>query len=140
MLLPRRKNEFDLFDEMFNDPFFERKATPSRLMKTDIKEKGENYIIEIDLPGYEKENIAIDLENGYLNVSAKVIQSNEENNEDENYIHRERFFGECSRSFYVGDSVKEDDIKAAFKNGILKLTFPKDSQKKLEEKKTIPID
>jgi HSP20 family molecular chaperone IbpA len=94
----------------------------------------------MDLPGYEKENISIELENGYLNVTAKVDEDNEEKNEKENFIHRERFYGECSRSFYVGDNVKEEDVKAAFKNGTLTLTVPKEEQKKLEEKKTIQID
>lgn len=138
MLLPRRKNEFDLFDEVFNEPFFERKAPIAKFMKTDIKEKGNEYIIEMDLPGYDKENISLELEKGYLTVSAKSIK--EENDETENYVHRERFFGECSRSFYVGDGIKEEDIKASFKNGTLKLVLPKEIQKKIEEKKSIPID
>ena len=145
MLIPRKRNEFDLFEDMFNDPFWGDRKGPahnamSRLMSTDIKEKDGNYIIEMDLPGYEKENISIELENGYLNVSAKADKSNEEKNEKENFIHRERFYGECSRSFYVGDNVTEEDIKAAFKNGTLTLTVPKEEPKKLEEKKTIQID
>ena len=145
MLMPRKRNEFDLFEDMFNDPFWGDRKGPahnamSRLMNTDIKEKDGNYIIEMDLPGYEKENISIELENGYLNVSAKADKNSEEKNEKENFIHRERFYGECSRSFYVGDNVTEEDIKAAFKNGTLKLTVPKEEPKKLEEKKTIQID
>ena len=131
MMIPRKRNEFDLFDSMFEDPFFERKE--NKWMKTDIKEKGNNYIIEVDLPGYEKDNIQIEMENGYLKVSAKVEDSNEEE-EEEKYIHKERFYGECSRSFYVGD------VKASFKNGILTLTVPKEEQKKLDEKKYIQID
>ena len=137
MMIPRKRNEFDLFDSMFEDPFFERKE--NKWMKTDIKEKGNNYIIELDLPGYEKDNIQIEMENGYLKVSAKVENSNEEE-EEEKYIHKERFYGECSRSFYVGDNVKEEDVKASFKNGILTLTVPKEEQKKLDEKKYIQID
>lgn len=137
MMIPRKRNEFDLFDSMFEDPFFERKE--NKWMKTDIKEKGNNYIIEVDLPGYEKDNIQIEMENGYLKVSAKVENSNEEE-EEEKYIHKERFYGECSRSFYVGDNVKEEDVKASFKNGILTLTVPKEEQKKLDEKKYIQID
>ncbi len=138
MMIPRKRNEFDLFDDMFMDPFFDRKE--SRIMKTDIKEKGDNYIIDIDLPGYEKENIEIEMENGYLKVVAKTTKNVDETSDDEKYIHKERFFGECSRSFYVGDSIKEDDVKAAFKNGILTLTFPKETQKQIEEKKRIQID
>lgn len=139
MMIPRKRNEFDLFDDMFeSDPFFGRKET--KLMRTDIKEKGNNYIIEVDLPGYEKENIEIEMENGYLKVTAKTSKNVDESNEDEKYIHQERYYGECSRSFYVGDNLKEEDVKAAFKNGILTLTVPKEQPKQLEEKKKIQID
>ncbi len=138
MMIPRKRNDFDLFDEMFSDPFFERKET--KIMKTDIKEKGDNYIIEVDLPGYEKENIELEIENGYLKVTAKIDNSVDDSDEEERYIHKERIYGECSRSFYVGEDLKEDDVKASFKNGILKLVLPKQEQKKLEEKKKIQID
>ncbi len=138
MMIPRKRNEFDLFDDMFMDSFFDRKE--SRIMKADIKEKGDSYIIEVDLPGYEKENIEIEMENGYLKVIAKTSKNVDESNEEEKYIHKERFYGECSRSFYVGDNLKEEDIKASFKNGILSLMFPKEKQKQLEEKKRIQID
>ncbi len=137
MMIPRKRNEFDLFDDMFMDPFFERKET--RLMKTDIREKGNNYIIDVDLPGYEKEDIDIEMEKGYLKITAKTDKSVEDSDE-EKYIHRERYYGECSRSFYVGENIKEEDIKASFKNGILTLTFPKEAPKQLEEKKKIQID
>ncbi len=138
MMIPRKRNEFDLFDDMFMDPFFERKE--SRLMKTDIREKGNNYIIDVDLPGYEKEDIDIEMENGYLKITAKTNKSVDESDEEEKYIHKERYYGECSRSFYVGENLKEEDIKASFKNGILSLTFPKEAPKQLEEKKKIQID
>lgn len=137
MMIPRKRNEFDLFNDMFEDPFFERRD--SKLMRTDIKEKGDNYIIEVDLPGYEKENITLEIENGYLKVTAKVDKSIDEG-DDEKYIHKERFYGECSRSFYVGDTISEDDVKATFKNGILRLTVPKEEQQKIEKKKFIQID
>ena len=138
MMIPRKRNEFDLFDDMFMDPFFERKE--SRLMKTDIREKGNNYIIDVDLPGYEKEDIDIEMENGYLKITAKTNKSVDESDKEEKYIHKERYYGECSRSFYVGENLKEEDIKASFKNGILSLTFPKEAPKQLEEKKKIQID
>lgn len=139
MMIPRKRNEFDLFDEMFGmDPFFEKRE--SKLMKTDIKEKGDKYIIDVDLPGYEKENIDLEIEDGYLKVTAKVNKDVDESDEDEKYIHKERYYGECSRSFYIGKNIKEEDIKAAFKNGILTLTIPKEEPKKLEEKKKIQID
>ena len=122
MLVPRR-NSFDLFDNFFgDDDFFTKKE--HHLMKTDIKEKKDKYVIEMDLPGYEKENINLELNNGYLEISAKV-EKNEEDNDEEKFIRRERFFGECSRSFYVGDDIKEEDINAEFKNGILKVEVPK---------------
>ena len=139
MMMIQRRNDFDLFDDMFGmDPFFERRD--SKLMKTDIKEKGDKYIIDIDLPGYDKENIDLEIEDGYLKVTAKVDKNVDESDEDEKYIHQERFYGECSRSFYIGKNIKEEDIKASFKKGILTLTIPKEEQKKLEEKKKIQID
>ena len=138
MMIPRKRHDFDLFEDMFSDPFFERKE--SKIMRTDIKEKGNNYIIEVDLPGYDKENIDIEMENGYLKVTAKTTQNIDKSSDDERYIHKERFYGECSRSFYVGDNVKEEDVKASFKNGILSLCIPKEEQRKLEEKKKIQID
>lgn len=137
MMIPRRKNEFDLFDEMFNDPFFTRGE--SKLMKTDIKEKKDHYELEIDLPGYEKEDIKIELSDGYLTVHASMNKTVEDE-KDSKYVHKERYVGNSSRSFYVGEGIKEEDIKASFKNGTLKLTLPKKEQEKLEEKKYIDIE
>lgn len=137
MMIPRRHN-FDLFEDMFRDPFFDERE--SRIMRTDIKEKGDKYIIDIDLPGYEKENIKIDVEDGYLTVHA-TIDSNKEEKEEGKFVRKERYVGSCSRSFYVGEDVKEDDIKATFRNGILKLEIPKKEEKKeLPEKKYIQIE
>ena len=96
------------------------------------EEKDDKYIIEMDLPGYEKENINLSLKDGYLEVSAKV-EKEENSGESERFIQKERFYGECSRNFYVGDWVEETDIHAEFKNGILKITVPKK-----EERKAIP--
>ena len=136
MLIPRK----DFFDEMFSfgdlEPVWGRKE--KNFMKTDTHEKDGNYVLEIDVPGYDKENIKIELENGYLQVTAENNSSKEENKDG--YIHQERFFGTCSRSYYVGENVKQEDIKASFKNGILVLRFPKEEQKKLEEKKYIEIE
>ena len=132
------RNEFDLFDEMFNDPFFTRGE--NKLMKTDIKEKGDKYLLEVDLPGYEKEDIKIEVDNGYLIVNAKTSHHKDEKEEGK-YVRKERFVGECSRSFYVGEDVRQDDIKASFKNGTLKIEIPKkDEPEELPEKKYIPID
>ena len=122
MIVPRR-NSFDLFDDFFKgDDFFSRRE--NSLMKTDIRETNDKYIVEMDLPGYEKENINLELNNGNLEISAKVEK--EENSEDEEkFVRRERFYGECSRSFYVGEDITEEDINAEFKNGILKIEIPK---------------
>lgn len=137
MLVPRR-NSFDLFDDFFKDDFFTRRQPA--LMKTDIKEKNDKYVIEMDLPGYEKENINLTLENGYLEISASVVK--EDNSADgEKFVRQERFYGECSRSFYVGDELTEEDIHAEFKNGILKIELPKkDETKQLPKAKTIEIE
>ena len=135
MMLPSIR-DFDLFDDMFRDPFFKGE---NKIMKTDIKENENDYNIDIDLPGFDKEDIKIDIENGYLNVSAKK-ESNNCEKEDGRYVRRERYLGECSRSFYVGDSLTEEDIKATFKNGTLSLVVPKDDKKKIEEKKYIQIE
>ena len=141
MMIPR-KNNYDLFDEMFGDePFFERgfSKKEANLMKTDVKEKDGNYILEIDVPGYSKEDIKIELENGYLTVTAEKEENKDEEDKKSRYIHKERFYGKCSRSYYAGDNVKEEDIKANFKNGILTIAFPKEPEKRLEEKRYIPI-
>ncbi len=137
MMIPRRR-DFDLFDEMFRDPFFNEGE--SKLMKTDIKEKKDKYIIDIDLPGYEKEGIKIEIQDGYLTVHASI--NKEENDEEKGkYVRKERYVGECSRNFYVGDNIKEEDVKAKFKNGTLTLEIPKkEERKELPEKKYIPIE
>lgn len=135
MLVPRRDN-FDLFDDFFgNDNFF--KAKNNSLMKTDIKETDSKYIIEMDLPGYDKENINLSLNDGYLEISAK--QEKEENEEEAKYVRKERFYGECSRSFYVGDTITEEDIDAEFKNGILIINVPKKLESEVKEIKKIEI-
>ena len=138
MMIPRRNN-FNLWDDFFKDPFFEKEE--KRLMKTDIKEKKDKYIIDMDLPGYEKENIKISIENGYLTVNATVDSSKDETDEETSFVRKERYYGECSRSFFVGEDIKEEDIKAKFRNGILNLEIPKkEIKKEIPEKKFIEID
>lgn len=137
MMIPRR-NSYDLWDELFKDPFFSNHE--SKVMRTDILENKESYDIIIDLPGYEKENIKIDVENGYLNVSATMNRHNEEKEEGK-FVRRERYFGECSRSFYIGDEIKGEEVKASFKNGTLKLEIPKKEEiTNKQEKKYIEIN
>ena len=138
MMIPRR-NHFDLFDEMFRDPFFE--GTESKVMKTDIKEKKDKYLIDIDLPGYEKEDIKMEISDGYLTVHASVNKEVDDEKEKGKYVRKERYVGECSRSFYVGENVSEEEIKAKFKNGTLTIEVPKkDEKKELPDKKYIPIE
>ena len=143
-LVPKNNNLgvslFDnMFDDFFKDPFFTRNNSV-KVMKTDIQEKDDKYILDMDLPGYDKEDIKAQLKDGYLTISAQKNTSNDEKDEEGNYIRRERYCGKCSRSFYVGDSIKEEDIKASFNNGILELTFPKEVPQKEEEMKYITID
>lgn len=139
IMIPKRKNEFDLFDDMFNDSFL-MSGNSSRLMKTDIKEKDKEYVIEMDLPGYEKENIKINVADGYLTVHA-VSSKNSSEKEEGKFVRKERYLGECSRSFYIGDDVNEDSIKASFKNGILKVEIPKkEAVEELPETKYIEIE
>lgn len=134
MMIPRK----NFFDEVFDDPMFSKKE--NKIMKTDIQEKNGNYVFTIDVPGFEKEGINIDLENGYLTVSATMNKDVNDEKEDGKYIYKERYSGECSRSFYVGDSIKEEDVKASFKNGILTITVPVEKEPEQENKKRIQID
>ncbi len=137
MMIPRRRNEFDLLDEMFTDPFFNEHE--SKVMKTDIKEKNDKYLIDVELPGYEKQNIKMHIEDGYLTIHAEMNSSHEEK-EDGKFVRKERYIGSCSRSFYVGDEVKCEDITATFKNGVLKIEIPKkEKNKEISEKKYIQI-
>ena len=136
MLMPRRN--YSLFDDLFRDDFFDKKMP--NLMKTDIKEAKDKYQFEVDLPGYKKENINVELEDGYLKISAKVENNKDDSDEESNYIHKERYYGECTRSFYVGEDIKEEEISAEFNNGILKIDIPKkEEEETAPEKKQIEI-
>ncbi|MBQ1888086.1 MAG: Hsp20/alpha crystallin family protein [Firmicutes bacterium] len=134
----------DLFDDFFDD--FGRRGTqasmtPVTLMKTDIQEKDNGYQLDIELPGCTKDNVSAELKDGYLNVKAEITQDNNEGEENSSYIRRERFYGTCSRSFYVGEDLTEQDITAKFENGVLKLFVPKkEAQPKVEQKKLIAIE
>ena len=130
----------DFVDDMFSSPFFRGSRTQMPSMKTDIKEKDGMYLLDIDLPGFEKENIKAELNDGYLTISATRNTSEDKSDEESGYVYRERSCGSCSRSFYVGNSVKEEDIKAAYNNGTLSLTFPKEAPQQIEEKKYIAIE
>ena len=140
-LTPRTNFGLNFFDDMFSHPFFrgsESMQMPS--MKTDVREKDGMYLLDMDLPGFDKNDIKVELNNGHLMISASRDSSKDETNEESGYVYRERCAGQCSRSFYVGDNIKEEDIKAAYNNGTLTLTFPKDAPKQIEEKKYIAIE
>lgn len=140
-MLPSLNRNLDLFNSFFDDPFFssgrELKKMENTLMRTDIKEKDGKYIISVELPGYKKDEINLELENGYLTISAN--KNKEKDEKEDGYIRKERYTGSCSRSFYVGDNISEDNIKAKYKNGMLEIDIPKEEEKK-ENKKLIDID
>lgn len=137
MMIPRRK-DFDILEDIFKDPIFN--VDESKIMKTDIKEHENNYSIVVDLPGYIKEDIKVSVEDGYLTIHATMNSENEEK-EKGKFVRRERYFGECSRSFYVGDDITTEDIKASYKNGSLKLEVPKkEVRKEIPEKTYVEIE
>ena len=131
-----------LFDNMFpfDEKFFTEKKDPlygknvSRLMKTDVRETEKTYELDIDLPGFKKDEIKVQLKDGYLTLSAAKGLDKDEQDKKGNYIRRERYAGTLSRSFYVGDAVSEEDIHAKYEDGILKLSVPKKAPKAVEEK------
>ena len=152
MLMPSIFGE-DLFDDFMRDfPFndrdmkrMERKLYGhhgKNMMKTDIKEMDNGYELEMDLPGFTKDEVKASLENGYLTISAaKGVDQEEKEKKSGRYIRRERYAGACQRTFYVGEDIGQEDIKAEFKHGILKLFIPKKEAKPaVEEKKYISIE
>ena len=130
-----------MFNDMFSFPArtFKRETTP--VMKTDVKEVEGNYELAIDLPGYRKEDLQVELKDGYLTVSANTNKEENEKDEEGRYVRRERYTGVCKRTFYVGEALEQEDIKAAFENGVLTLVFPKEKQvaPEVEENRYIQI-
>ena len=148
MLMPSIFND-NVFDDFFEFPFYDDKAEKklyghhaANLMKTDIQEHDDGYTLEMDLPGFKKEEIQIELNNGYMTISAaKGLDEDEKDKKSGKYIRRERYTGSCQRSFYVGEDVTEEDIKGEFKHGILKLFVPKKEAKPaVEQKKYVSIE
>ncbi len=138
MLMPSIFGEslFDDFMDGFAFPNIDKKLYgkhAANLMKTDVKEKDDTYEVDIDLPGFKKDEIQIQLENGYLTVSAAKGMNKEEKDKNGKYVRRERFSGNVRRSFYVGDKVQKEDIHPRYENGILSFAIPK-AQKAVEEK------
>ncbi len=149
MLLPSIFGE-NLFDDDWMFPFdsdFFGKKNPlygkhaKNLMKTDVRETESSYEVDIDLPGFKKDEIKAQLENGYLTVSAAKGLDKDEQDQKGKYIRQERYAGAMSRSFYIGEEVSQDEIRAKYENGILRLTIPKkDAKPAVEEKKHIAIE
>ena len=133
---PMRRNGMfsDMFDDMFTAP------TSYGVMSTDIHKKDGDYILDIELPGYKKEDIKIALEKGTLSISAHKSETQEEKDAKGNLIRQERYTGETSRSFYVGDGIKDSDVKASYKDGILTISVPSEEKKQVVEKKFIGIE
>ncbi|MCF2567682.1 Hsp20/alpha crystallin family protein [Mediterraneibacter glycyrrhizinilyticus] len=149
MLMPSIFGD-NLFDDDWMDFPFDRdfwgKKNPlygknaNRVMKTDIREHDRGYELDVDLPGFKKDEIKVELENGYLTISAAKGLDKDEQDKQGKYIRRERYAGAMQRSFYVGDAVTEEDVKAKFEDGILRLSIPKKDAKAVETKKTIAIE
>lgn len=129
---------FSPFENLFRVPSFRHEDNFNHLMRTDIKENDNNYQLEMELAGVNKENIDIQLKNGYLTVSAHRSNSNDQKDKLGNYIRRERTYGKSSRSFYVGEHLKENDIDAKLEHGILTIIVPKKTPE-VEQSKKIEI-
>lgn len=142
------------YPTLFNDKFFddfwgfktadtERKLYGKHgngLMKTDVRDKDGNYELDIDLPGFKKDEISLTLDNGYLIVAAAKTVNDEEKDDKGKVLRQERYSGAMQRSFYVGEGLDENDVKAKFEDGVLSLIFPKEKEPELPEKKTIAIE
>ena len=132
--------KFNAFDEMFDDFFPKTTVYSDNLMRTDVYEKDGYYNLDIELPGYNKEDVQMDIVDGYLNIKATHNMSSEEKDAKGNLVRSERRFGSCSRSFYVGENIKAEDIKAKFDNGMLNIVLPSKEQKSIESKQTVTIE
>lgn len=148
MMIPARRNH-NLLSELMTDPFDAflglssapmQKMSPT-LMRTDIKENDEGYELTIDLPGFKKEDVQAELKDGSLVITAQTETESEDKDEKGTFVRKERFNGRCSRTFYVGEDIVQDDVKARFEDGVLKIDVPKKQKEpKLEEKATIAIE
>ncbi|MCC8050895.1 MAG: Hsp20/alpha crystallin family protein [Clostridiales bacterium] len=139
-----RENLWDeFFDDFFNEPFYRTSVSRGQtdLMRTDVKESDSEYELTMNLPGIKKENVKAELKDGYLTIQASTNTNNDQKDSSGKYVRRERYAGSFSRSFYVGEDVKQEDIKAKFENGTLVLTVPKKVQQPVvEENKYIAIE
>ena len=139
----------NLFDEFIDDPF-ERDVFGARnplygkhaknLMKTDVRETENSYELDVDLPGFKKDEVNVDLKDGYLSISAAKGVDKDQQDKAGKYIRQERYAGACSRSFFVGEAVKPEEVSAKYEDGILKLSVPKAGEKALPKTTTIAIE
>ena len=139
----------NLFDDMFDFDFdkeFDRMMRPlygkhaQNMMKTDVRETDNSYELDIDLPGFKKDEISVQLDNGYLSISASKGLDKDEENKNGKYIRRERYAGSMNRTFYVGSQLTQQDIQAKFEDGILKISVPKKDVQQIEQNKYIAIE
>ena len=139
----------NLFDDFFSDPF--TMMVPSgrdplfgkhakNLMKTDVRETEDSYELDVDLPGFKKDEVTVDLQNGYLTISAAKGLDKDEQDKKGKYIRQERYAGSCTRSFYVGSGIEPEQISARFEDGILRLSVPKDGKKLLPKSTSVSIE
>ena len=138
----------NLFDDFFSDPFgmmVSQGRDPlygkhaKNLMKTDVRETEDSYELDVDLPGFKKDEVNVELKNGYLTIQAAKGLDKDQTDKKGKYIRQERCAGACSRTFYVGDGVEPEDVTARFENGILQLSIPKKERKQLPKNSTIQI-
>ena len=131
--------DFDLFPALSGgNPLYGKHA--KNLMKTDVRETEHTYELDIDLPGFKKDEVSVDLKDGYLTISAAKGLDKDESDKAGRYIRQERYAGTCSRSFYVGEGVEPSDVSAKFEDGILRLSLPKLEQKQLPKSTTVAIE
>lgn len=135
----------DLFDNVFDmapwgrrNPLYGKNG--KNLMKTDVRETESSYELDMDLPGFKKEEVQVKLENGYLTISASKGLDKDEKNKEGKYIRQERYTGQCSRSFYVGDEIEPKDVSAKFEDGILTVKLPKNPPKQLPKSGSVTIE
>ncbi len=142
------ENLMDVFDD-FDRSFFRGWNRPEHvlygknaqhMMKTDVKETDEGYEVDVDLPGFSKDEIKLELQNGYLTIATEKAVENKKENKHGKILRQERYSGMMQRSFYVGEAVTEEDIKAKYENGVLSLTIPKKEQQKVNDRKQILIE
>ena len=140
MLMPSIFGE-NLFDSFFNDFAKVGRTEVPKVMKTDIREDERGFELDIELPGCRREDVSAELKDGYLTIAGKTSSSSDEKDDSGRFIRRERYQGSCSRSFFVGDELEQEDIKAKFENGILKVFVPKKEPKpQVETRKMIQIE